>query len=55
MQANDILELEEMDENITQNLIHHKAKHNDFSYVIEADYEAKILTVKTLYLDEQTN
>lgn len=55
LQAEDILELEDMDDNITKNLIFHKAVNNDFSYLIETDYENKILTIKTLYLDEQTN
>ncbi len=55
LQAEDILDLEEMDENITKNLIFHKSQNNDFSFSIDSDYETKIITVKTLYLDEQTN
>ncbi len=55
LQVNDILELEEMDENITKNLIFHQAQNKDFSYLVETDYEEKVLTIKTLYLDEQQN
>jgi len=53
--CDDIIDLEEMDDSVTKNLIFHKSKHNDFSYSVEPDYKNNKLIIKTFYLDEQTN
>lgn len=55
MLTDNILDLEELDEEITKGLIFHQSKNRDFSYKIEPDYETKVLTVKTLHLNEQAN